>query len=176
MEIISQLIINKAQHYLGQREKVGNTGFIDESLDKKMRSIGFDDKEAWCSLFAELVWKEAYSEYMPLMVQKLDVIFSEGAVKTYLNFNKSTDFHLLVTKTPIPGALVFWQKYVNGIMDWRGHVGIFTQFEGGKMITIEGNTNDNGSRDGDGVYKKNRTLDYFNNNGLRLLGFVNPKI
>lgn len=175
MDTINHLIVSKAQSYIGQREKLGNSGFFDEVFDKKMHDVGFVDKEAWCALFAELVWKEAYAEYNRLMVPMLDVIFSKSAVQTLSNFKRSVEFKLQVTKIPRPGALVVWQKYINDAPQWQGHIGIFIEFIGGKMITIEGNTNDIGSREGDGVYKKKRDLNYTNSNGLRLLGFINPK-
>jgi hypothetical protein len=38
------------------------------------------------------------------------------------------------------------------------HTGIIEKVEGKWAITIEGNTNDDGSRDGDGVYRKRRPL------------------
>ena len=176
MEHINQLIINKASSLIGMKEKSGNMGFLDKDFEDNMKDIGFDNGDAWCTLFVELVWKNAYAAYKSYMVTLLDAIFSESAVKTFSNFKLSKEFKNLVTHTPDPGALVFWQKYNNGLPDWRGHAGIFLQMSGGKMITIEGNTNDGGSRDGDGVYKKSRDLNYFNDNGLRLLGFVNPKI
>jgi hypothetical protein len=40
-----------------------------------------------------------------------------------------------------------------------GHTGIITQVYEDYVITIEGNTNDVGSREGSGVYKKKRSLD-----------------
>ena len=39
-----------------------------------------------------------------------------------------------------------------------GHIGIVERVEGGKIITIEGNTNDGGSRDGIGVYRRSRSI------------------
>src|SRR5690606_12643905 len=39
-----------------------------------------------------------------------------------------------------------------------GHVGIVERKDGDWLITIEGNTNSDGSREGDGVYRKRRHL------------------
>lgn len=170
---INDLILLSATKYIGIKEKPNNYGFYDEEFDKKMELVGFNSGESWCALFAELVWKEAYSQYNSFMVAILDKLFSDSAVKTFSNFSKSSMF--TIGKVPEIGSLVVWQKYLNGEKSWQGHIGIFTGMIGGKMLTIEGNTNDNGSREGDGVYKKTREINYFNDNGLRLLGFVNPK-
>jgi hypothetical protein len=40
-----------------------------------------------------------------------------------------------------------------------GHTGLIEKVSGDFAVTIEGNTNDGGSRDGDGVYRRRRILD-----------------
>jgi hypothetical protein len=40
-----------------------------------------------------------------------------------------------------------------------GHTGLIEKVSGDFAVTIEGNTNDGGSRDGDGVYRRRRVLD-----------------
>jgi hypothetical protein len=40
----------------------------------------------------------------------------------------------------------------------KGHTGIVTKVLSGEIATIEGNTNSRGSREGDGVYQKTRTI------------------
>ena len=45
------------------------------------------------------------------------------------------------------------------------------------MLTVEGNTNDDGSREGYMVAEKQRKIDFdVKQNGLVLMGFVHPKI
>lgn len=175
MEKINQLIVNTAKSYIGQREKPGNTGFVDPEFEKSMISFGFKPGYSWCALFGEKVWMEAYNNYNKNISIALTSIFSVGAIDTLNRFKKSNLF-IFTTTQPIPGALVFWQKYKDGVAGWQGHVGIFLQMSNGKMITIDGNTNNKGSRDGDGVYQKEREIDLYNNNGLRLVGFINPKL
>jgi hypothetical protein len=36
----------------------------------------------------------------------------------------------------------------------NGHAGFVLEVVGGKLITVEGNTNDNGSREGIGVFRR----------------------
>lgn len=38
------------------------------------------------------------------------------------------------------------------------HVGFIDQWDGTWLTTVEGNTNDSGSREGDGVYRKKRLV------------------
>jgi hypothetical protein len=52
------------------------------------------------------------------------------------------------TPTPAVGAIVVWD-HGGGL----GHVGLVEGVYGDKLVTIEGNTNVAGSREGDGVYR-----------------------
>jgi hypothetical protein len=50
----------------------------------------------------------------------------------------------------------------------HGHMGLIKQVDGDVLTTIEGNTNNDGSRDGIGVFERNgRTISHIN------LGFLN---
>ena len=61
--------------------------------------------------------------------------------------------------TPQPGDLaLFTHRYPDGRLD-AGHVGIVEKVEQGAVITIEGNTSQNGiSNNGYGVFRRRRTL------------------
>lgn len=53
-----------------------------------------------------------------------------------------------------------------------GHTGIVSsKWQNDSFVCIEGNTNQQGSREGDGVYEKKRRRKHGN---LILLGFINP--
>jgi len=56
-----------------------------------------------------------------------------------------------------PGA-VFIINHGNG----KGHAGLVTRVVSGNIDTIEGNTNEAGSREGDGVYEKTRLVNSIN--------------
>lgn len=43
-----------------------------------------------------------------------------------------------------------------GVPGGAGHTGLVERVEGGKLVTIEGNTNDGSSREGIGVFRRNR--------------------
>ncbi len=55
----------------------------------------------------------------------------------------------------------------------QGHTGIVTGVYGNSVDTIEGNTNQRGSREGDGVYHKHRLMGIMP--GLHIIGFVRIK-
>lgn len=60
-----------------------------------------------------------------------------------------------LTKTPLPGD-VFGVYFPN--LKRIAHVGIVERIDGDWCVGLEGNTNINGSRNGDGVYRKRRPL------------------
>jgi hypothetical protein len=156
--------IEIAQSYVGQFEISGNQGFKSPEFEKKMHAVGWDKGEAWCILFAELVYKEAYPELYP----ELEKLFSDSVVET----------HRLITKAgyepssiPVLGSLMIMQHYTNNKPDWTGHAGVVTQVHShSTWVCVEGNTNSKGSREGDSVQYKTRSLMYYET-GLRVKGF-----
>lgn len=175
-DTINAEIIEVAQKYLGQQEISGNMGFKDEDFSRKMEAVGHDDGEAWCALFTELVWKEAYQQWDATLFNRLDKLFNDGAVTTFRNFQKTRDF--IVSSKPIAGALAVWQKYSNGRAHWTGHIAIVESFnmQQAELNTIDGNTNDKGGREGYIVARIKRDIDFrTKQNGLVLLGFIHPK-
>jgi hypothetical protein len=156
---------------VGQEEIRGNLGFKEERFQELMEAMGWEKGQAWCAYFGELVWKLAYSRQNGLFVSRLDKLFSASAVTTFKNFKKA-GWPVHTGKNPKPGSLVVWQTYKNGKKYWTGHVGIYVEKP---FRTIEGNTNNDGSREGYKVAEKTRTFNYGSKSGLVLLGFIEPK-
>ena len=171
METLRGSIISYAYEYLGKEEIKGNMGFKDPEFEAKMRAVGFKDTYAWCALFCELVWTEAYAEFAPEMLPLLAKEFSAGTVRSFRHF-KSLRW---TSKVPEAGDIVIWQSYKNGKAKTTGHAAIVMAVKDGYIETIEGNTNDKGGREGYTVAEKTRTIDFSNTNGLRMLGFIKPK-
>lgn len=158
-----------AEKYVGQTEKPGNSGFNDADFERKMEQVGWQKGQAWCSYFAELVCKESYPE----LFDELNKLFSASAVTTFRNFSNA-DYH--ITKFPVVGTVVVWQRFKNGKADWAGHVGICSEvISPRQFISIEGNTNDKGGREGYIVAAKLRPVALNVYDGLRLLGFIDIK-
>lgn len=176
---IQKIIKKTALRYVGQEEIRGNLGFKDKEFEEKMITIGFKEGYAWCALFAELVWKEAYQQYDSFYIELLDKLFSPGAVKTYNNFKKSDKFE--VSSEPELGAICIWRNYKDGKAHWTGHAGIVTEVDylnglrTGYFNCVEGNTNDQGGREGYIVSLKKRSLNAPKRpTQLRIYGFIIP--
>jgi len=160
---IRKTIRNKAFLFLDQEELKNNSGFKSPKFEMLMKSTGWQKGQAWCAFFVELVWQQA----------DLDTeLFSGSVVKTWENFHKMLG--RTQTLNAEVGDIVIWQTYRNGKPRWTGHTGVVVGIDRGKLITVEGNTNNDGSREGIEVALKVRPLNYNTNNGLRLIGFIKP--
>jgi hypothetical protein len=157
--------IDVAFKYLLQKELPGNVFDKNTMLGKLLHEAGQKDGESWCAYFVEGVFSEAYPERDP----EFKRLFSAGAVKTFENFVRAK---YPVSKIPHRGDVVIWQRFKDGARMWQGHAGIVTEvINENRFKTIEGNTNGLGSREGDSVQQKERTLT-FQQNGLNVLGFI----
>jgi len=170
---IRETIVKTANSFIGQEEIRGNLGFKDDQFEEMMKAVGWRKKQAWCAYFAELVWKLGFVHH-PDSNKELDKLFSASAVQTWKNFSNSS---WLANQTPQEGAVAIWQTYRQGNPHWTGHVAIVTGIASiNRFITVEGNTNPSGGREGYTVAQKNRNLSSVNTeSGLRLLGFIHPE-
>lgn len=168
--MIQDVIIQTAKKYIGQKEIPENKGFVDKKFQELMEIVGWRMDYAWCALFAELVWKEAYSQRDSFVINELDRLFSAGSVQTLINFTNDREWQ--TGEVPKLGALVIWQNYKGEKPLWTGHTGIvISELNGSNFITVEGNTNS--GRGSDMVLKKTRRMIW--GGDFRLKGFVYPK-
>jgi hypothetical protein len=95
-----------------------------------------------------------------------------GTVRTFRHF-KDLGW---TSKEPVLGAIAIWQKWKDGKATSSGHAAIVERWTDTHVITIDGNTNDKGGREGyivaDG---KKRSLNFDARKGLVLLGFIHPR-
>lgn len=162
-------VVSVAESHVGTQEIEGNMGWKDEKFYAMMKETGWKLSQAWCAYFTELVWTSVYdSEGYDKLFDKL---FSGSAQRTLKNFKS---YGWPVGRVPEIGAVVIWRFKKNGKAQTTGHAGIVIDFDDKYIYTVEGNTNDSGSRDGGVVAKKRRTYDYNISNGLELYGFVYP--
>lgn len=171
--VILDKIVKAARSFQGEQEIRGNKGFKSKWFQNLMMQMGWKKYQAWCAYLAEAVWKEAYATYSADIVKELDKLFSASAVQTYKNFKKSSKWY--ISEIPVKGALAIWQTYKNGKPHWTGHIGVVEKIYSKPFITtIDGNTNYGKSREGFVVAPVQRKMNFKQNNGLRLLGFVYP--
>ena len=180
--IINNKIVEVALSYEGEKELKGNSGWENKSLQDEMIISGWQKGQAWCSYLAEVVWCEAYEELSPVMVASLRSLFSANAVQTHDNFWKS---NFITNDVPVKGALVIWKhmkgnepNFVRETQWIRGHIGIVIDDNKGQetFITLEGNSNSSGGREGVEVARQTRSFDFLKENGLQLMGFVHPRL
>jgi hypothetical protein len=155
-----------ARKDIGKKEKPGNLGFLDPEHEKKLRAVGWQPGWAWCSSQQEAwVW-EAY----PDLKDKVKGLFVPSAVNTFRNLVRAGYKPL---DKPVANALVYWQKYDDGKALWQGHAGVVSEaINDTTFKSIEGNTSNSGSRNGDGVYELTRVIKNEVRDGLKVIGFI----
>ena len=162
----SKEIIENAMSYIGQHEISGNKGFLDPKFEAEMKEEGWQMGQAWCSLFAKVVFKNVFPE----KAAELDKLFSSSAVQTFKNFENAA---YPINNLPREGNLVIWQQMKDGVPQWQGHAGIVVELKSTwEFKSVEGNTNEAGGREGVTVAVKERKVLKDVWNGLKVLGFV----
>jgi hypothetical protein len=111
---------------------------------------------AWCALLMQFVADVAAAGME--VVNPLDEVKLEALVQSY--FNWASERGLIVTASEAEAGDLALFRFHGERYDHIGMVrGPMREVGGRRLIpTVEGNTNDGGSRDGDGVYLKIREV------------------
>lgn len=109
----------------------------DQRFSKETPGFAWSNYQAWCDTFV------AWSFFKAGLFNELPVK-SAGCAESVAGFKKVNRF----SAYPAVGAQVFFGP------GGGSHTGIVVSYDGTNISTIEGNTNDNGSAEGDGVYRK----------------------
>lgn len=163
----AETIITIAMKYVGNHEKLGNSGFVNPEFQKIMVAAGFYTGAPWCAFYTKAVLSQAFHGDPRLPIIKK--CCSGSAQQTFKNFKAEGSFK--TGMSPKNGALAVWQLGNTA----SGHIGIVTNaaYSFNTMQTAEGNTNGNGSSEGDQVAMKLRIINRARSNtGLNLTGFV----
>ncbi len=126
-------LIATAKKYVGVREGRNN----DNRFAAK---AGFPNHQAWCASFVVAVFKEAG-------LGSLITTPSPGVDQLAAGFKRAKRW----SEYPAIGAVVCFGKPSD-----LNHTGIVVAYDADTITTVEGNTNDDGSREGNGVYLKKR--------------------
>ena len=157
-----------ARKYIGQKEKPGNSGFVDASFEQAMKEIGWRASWPWCAAFVRLCVREAIKGG-----EQLEDCTTMGAVRTFHAYGEK----MRIGKTPLVDSIAVWRHWKSGkpSQDGSGHIAIVASVGVDSFGTIEGNTNGAGSREGDRVAEKTRPLNFEPvKDGLTLIGFCYP--
>ncbi|EBQ8762752.1 CHAP domain-containing protein [Salmonella enterica] len=128
--------IAKTQIGTSEEPKGSNWG---EAVEKYLRAVSINFPAPWCAAFVVWCHKEAGVDSIPHTGGVLDM------------WNKAYKQHAVLN--PQPGD-VFIQDHGGG----NGHAGIVESVNGQTINTIEGNTNDEGSREGYEVARRTRPV------------------
>jgi len=128
---------------IGVREATGHNDGKD--VEKYLRSVGLGKGYAWCAAFVRWCYDSA-NIYTSI----------NGAAASAHNPKNLVLFHHKMIKVPQAGdAFTLWYPKLNRI----GHTGFYHRKVNNTVYeSYEGNTNEAGSREGDGVYKKYRSF------------------
>lgn len=157
MSTLTQQIVAEARKYLGVHETGHNSGpQIDVWLQRVRRNPG----DAWCVAFAWCMLDDAcravgLANRMP------------PVAGGYLLLRMAKDLRAWTDK-PRPGLLFGIDHGRNAAGNHLSHVGIVTDVSGGVVQTIEGNTNAEGSREGNCVAARTRHSEVIT------LGYLDP--
>lgn len=132
-----------AQRFVGTREERKNSG---PDIDQWLQWVHQAPGAPWCAAFVHACYKMAASE------------LGTGnpwpkTASVWGMWNAVPD--LWKSDIPSEGAV-----FVHITTENTGHTGFVVSVGDGYIATCEGNTNDEGSREGDGVYLRKRPLGY----------------
>lgn len=114
-----------------------------ERVEQYLASVNFDPGHAWCATFVSWCYQQVdithpKSAWVPSYARKQNVIYKRGEF-----------MHRLPNQGDV--FMIWFEK-----LGRPAHIGFIDQWNNDWVITVEGNTNINGSREGDGVYRKRR--------------------
>ena len=132
-------VISTAKAEVGYHEgRSGSDWNNKQKYSEELPGFGWSDYQAWCATFVSwCAWKSGASDLFPRTAS------CATGVAWFKNAKRWSEY-------PAIGAQVF---YGSG---GGAHTGIVYDYDNTYVYTIEGNTNDNGSAEGDGVYLKKR--------------------
>lgn len=136
------------------------TGHNDHPIiDRMMDYLGLPHNLSWCLAFVVFCYHCAVAPAAnPLPKIARCALFWQTVQDNdrYVTFD-TEDVAWGVTKAKAGDVMIFSHSKVAGRKDWNGHAAIvIRQITPRRFETIEGNTNKAGSREGDGVYAKER--------------------
>lgn len=147
-------IIEKSDRFIGETERGGNNkDFSSKELKFLLLGAGWSPGQAWCSYMVKGLLDHCeipnnVTGWSPTSYNKKDVIYTDGKFK-----QKYKDDDVLIMS-------LSYDKFKNNKARYKGigHTGVIEKVREKNVITREGNTGDDGGRDGDGFYKKVRPL------------------
>lgn len=147
-------LMDKSDEFVGVTERGGNNkDFTNRELKRMLVDAGWESGHAWCSYILKGLLDHCdvpnkVTGWSPTSYNKKDVIYTDGRFKQ----NHKDDDVLVMSLS--------YAKFKNNRARYKGigHTGVIKEVRDKSVVTYEGNTGDDGGRDGDGFYKKIRPL------------------
>ncbi|WP_442591915.1 CHAP domain-containing protein [Pedobacter sp. AW31-3R] len=128
-------LVKIASDELGVKEKTGHND--GERVEAYLKCVNLKRGQPWCAAYVSWIFAKA------------------GFSKPRSGWSPDLFPSSRLARSALPGNVlgIYFASYQR-----IAHVGLITNVDGEWITSVEGNTNVNGSREGDGVYKKLRHL------------------
>lgn len=147
MSKLSDLALEKARANIGAAEVGENWG---DYVKKYLASVGLYKPAPWCSAFVTFRVKEA-AKALGIHPKYID-IKGAGLVQNVVNWAKKNG---AIREEPKSGYLfAVWHKELNRY----AHIGFVDKISKGSYTTVEGNSNEDGSREGKKVASNRKKI------------------
>ena len=146
------IAVQIADSFEGIKEIGNNQGFDNKNFEQMMFEVGQWKGAAWCAFSLKLIYnlagiKTTVTGWSPTAYNKKHIIFTDGKLREPIK--------------PGDSGTLSYAKYKNNPKRFKaiGHAFIIKKTIGNSaVVTGEGNTDGNGSREGNGFYEKIRPL------------------
>jgi hypothetical protein len=147
---LKQTFLSIARSQIGCCEQPRNSN-RGKDIEKYLRSVGLPGGYSWCMAFVKWCMDQACLQ----TGRKNPMIITGGVLNQWNHIAGGYKF-----LTPLPGD-IFIMDFGGGF----GHTGIVEQVQQPWLSTIDGNSNDEGSRDGYKVCRRSRKM-------IQVKGFI----
>ncbi len=146
-------VMDFAASEIGVREKPTGTN-RGERVEEYQRSVGISAGDPWCVAFVYFCFEQAAAELG--VANPLKAKCRTGGVLDLWARARTASIPTLVRDAALndPSRVEPGMIFIVGTGGGLGHTGLVESVRGNKLVTIEGNTNDNGSREGIGVFRR----------------------
>jgi peptidoglycan hydrolase-like protein with peptidoglycan-binding domain len=140
-------------------------------VEEYMATVGVDPGDPWCAAFVFFCFAtaaKAQEVANPMVTKKCKT----GSVLDLWNRAQDNDVAIVTHDAALddPSKIKPGMIFIISTGGGHGHTGLVANVVGNRLVTIEGNTNDGGSREGVGVFRREgRTIDSINR------GFIDMK-
>ena len=148
----ASIAVQIAESFEGIKEIGDNRGFDNKNFERMMLEVGWWRGAPWCAFSLRLIYnlagiKTTVTGWSPTAYNKKHIIFTDGKLREPIK--------------PGDSGTLSYAKYKNNPKRFKaiGHAFIIKKTIGNSaVVTGEGNTDGNGSREGNGFYEKIRPL------------------